>query len=140
MKLIIAGGRDFKPTPESDHLMKVIFSCYPIEEVVSGKARGADTYGETCAKLYGVPVKPFPADWENIDVPNARIKYRGDGTAYNTNAGHDRNLLMAEYGTAVVLFHGGKGTASMRKLSREHGLMILHDDDISIDPNMELFE
>lgn len=123
MRLIIAGGRDFKPTPESDKLMRVIFSCYPVEEVVSGKARGADTYGETCAKLYGVPVKSFPADWDRL------------GKA----AGHIRNKQMAEYADAVVLFHGGSGTMSMRKLSREHKLMILHDDDISIDPNMGLF-
>lgn len=123
MKLIIAGGRDFKSTPATDKLMRVIFSCYPVEEVVSGLARGADTYGEDQAKLYGIPVKPFPADW----------------TQYGKSAGYIRNKQMAEYGDAVVLFHGGKGTGHMRDLSRKHGLMILHDDDISIDPSMELF-
>ena len=123
MRLIIAGGRNFKPTEQTDKLMRVIFSCYPVEEIVSGKARGADTYGETCAKLYGVPVKSFPADWNQ----------------YRRSAGHIRNKQMAEYADAVVLFHGGPGTASMRKLSREHKLLILHDDDISIDPNMGLF-
>ncbi|MCK5610536.1 hypothetical protein KAR91_52165 [Candidatus Pacearchaeota archaeon] len=123
MKLIIAGGRDFKPTPETDHLMKVIFSCYPVEEVVSGKAKGADRYGEDQAKLYGKPIKPFPADWNQ----------------YGKSAGFLRNTQMAEYADAVVLFHGGKGTASMRKLARKYKLMILHDDDISIDPEMGLF-
>ena len=140
MKLIIAGGRDFKPTPETDHLMKVIFSCYPIEEIVSGLARGADQYGVDQAKLYGIPVKPFPADWDDLEAAGAIIKYRKkDGKPYNAKAGHDRNLLMAEYGTAVVLLPGGSGTSNMRKLALDHKLIVIHDAEIKKNKQLGLF-
>lgn len=37
--------------------------AYTVE--VSGKARGADWFGETWADYYGIRVEPFRADWDN---------------------------------------------------------------------------
>jgi hypothetical protein len=58
-----------------------------------------------------VPVKQFPADWNK----------------YGKAAGPIRNAQMAKYADAVILFPGGRGTANMRKLAKEHGLEILYD-------------
>ena len=34
-----------------------------ITEIVSGKAKGADSLGEKYASLNNIPVKEFPANW-----------------------------------------------------------------------------
>ncbi len=87
-----------------------LWKGYPITEVVSGKARGADTFGERWAEVHRIPVAEFPAAWNE----------------YGKAAGAIRNGLMAEYADAVVLFPGGRGTSDMFKQAVRHGLLI-HD-------------
>ena len=95
MKVIIAGGRDYKLTKSDWDALRQI----DITEVVSGECSGVDRDGETYAHWIGVRVKMFPPDW------------KGQGRA----AGPLRNRKMAQYADAVVLFPGGKGTDSMHK-------------------------
>lgn len=104
IKVIIAGGRDYELT-ESDFSRLDELS---IKEVVSGGAKGADLGGEIWAQSRKVPVKKFPADWKR----------------FGPAAGPKRNQAMAEYADAVVLFPGGKGTASMRLLAEKEGILI----------------
>lgn len=108
MKLIIAGGRDYVFTHLDYNRLTEIHQKYWVKEVVSGGARGADKEGEGWADLKGIPVKRFPARWEQI------------GKA----AGHHRNSQMACYADALAVFPGGKGTANMVKQAREQGLQI----------------
>ena len=104
LSTIIAGGRDYELTDSYfEHLGEL-----PIREVVSGGASGVDLDGEKWAESRGIPVKKFPADW----------KRHGRG------AGPRRNRAMAEYADAVVLFPGGRGTASMRKEAEKVGIQI----------------
>jgi hypothetical protein len=105
MKLIIAGGRDYKGT-KSDALR--LNTIEGVTEVVSGCANGADAFGQWWAKHNGIAVKQFHADW------------RTHGRA----AGPMRNRQMAEYADAVVLFPGGRGTESMKKEAEKAGLVI----------------
>lgn len=104
LSTIIAGGRDYQLT-EGD-LAKL--DGLPIREVVSGGSTGVDRAGEEWAESRGIPVKRFPADW----------KQHGRG------AGPRRNQEMAEYADAVVLFPGGRGTASMRSKAERAGIRI----------------
>lgn len=106
MKVIIAGSRDFL---DYDLLKKTMAEVvWSVTEVVSGKARGADTLGERWAKEMGIPVKPFPADW---------VKY-GD------SAGSVRNEQMARYGEALVAFLAktSKGTKDMIRVAKRYKL------------------
>ncbi len=125
MKLIIAGGRYYRLTAgdlaDLDHLNA---AGRLITEVVSGCATGADTGGEFWAKLRHIQVTRFPAAWEDLTHPYARIKTRPDGTKYDANAGFLRNERMAEYADAVVLFPGGPGTADMYRRAKAHDLII----------------
>ena len=121
MKLIIAGGRKYKLTGK-DHV--ALNSIEGVREVVSGCARGADTSGELWAKRKGLKVSRFPADWANIDPPDAFVKTRADGSKYNARAGFDRNQRMADYADAVALFPGGSGTEDMRSRAKKSGLDI----------------
>ena len=104
MKVIIAGGRNF----ENYQLLK--FKCDEIlknivvEEIVSGKATGADTLGERYAKERGYRVNPFQADWDK----------------YGKSAGYKRNEAMANYADCLIAFWDGKskGTGHMIDLAR----------------------
>ena len=104
MIVIIAGGRSYKMTPQDEALLDAL----PIREVVSGCAPGADAEGEEWARSRGIPVKQFPADWEK----------------HGRAAGPIRNRQMAKYAEALVLFPGGKGTASMKREAERSGLHI----------------
>jgi hypothetical protein len=97
MKVIIAGGRDFKNAELFvDCLEKTKFE---IQEVVSGGADGADKYGEWFADEIGLKLKQFPADWDK----------------YGKSAGPKRNRKMAKYADALIVFFDGKsrGTKNM---------------------------
>lgn len=107
MKLIIAGGRDYHFSQE-DHAF--LDSLAGVSEVVSGGASGADAEGEAWAKSHGIPVRVFKADW----------KVHGRG------AGPRRNIEMAEYADAVVIFPGGRGTASMEREARKRKLDVFN--------------
>ena len=103
MKVIIAGSREgfvarnvFEAIEESG---------FTITEVVSGTARGVDKDGEYWAKLNSIPIKQFPADWENL----------------GKSAGFLRNKQMAEYANALIAVWDGKskGTENMISIMKK---------------------
>lgn len=101
MKTIVAGSRDFA---EYDLLaLHLDQSPWRITEVVSGKARGADSLGEEWAAHNDIPVSSFPADWNK----------------YGKSAGYIRNSAMADEAGALVAFWDGKskGTKHMIDLA-----------------------
>ena len=111
MKVIIAGGRNYKFKQSDILLLKCFHYKYKFTEIVSGGATGADAEGEAFAENNNIMIRKYIANWG----------------AYKRAAGPIRNGQMAQYADAVILFPGGDGTASMRKLSKEHGLKILYD-------------
>ena len=116
-KLIVAGGREFSDyellAEKLDNIRYVVWDQDIADdvEIVCGKARGADTLGETWAKKSHVGVKYFPADWDR----------------YGKSAGYRRNGEMAEYGDALIAFWDGvsKGTAHMINLATEKDLTVM---------------
>ena len=115
MKLIIAGSRDFDDYDELvDAISKLPFKS-EITEVVSGKASGVDRLGERWAKENDIPVKSFPAKWNDIkDKPEHEIKDK-QGRKYWVVAGHARNKEMAEYGDVLLAIwkNRSSGTRNM---------------------------
>lgn len=138
MKVIIAGGRDFT---DYEKLRKAIAqSGWLITEVVSGGAKGADSLGERWARENNIPVKKFPADWNNLKQKGAVVKTNKWKKQYNANAGFFRNKQMAQYLSkehpecrGVILMEGGNGTADMKKQAKAHDIMIhtyeMQDED-----------
>ena len=99
MKLIVAGGRDFKDY----ELLKCTLDSFQqehgsITEVVSGGARGSDKLGEQYANENNIQVKRFVPDWEGL----------------GKKAGHVRNRQMGDY----TKEHGGMLVAFWDKQSR----------------------
>lgn len=101
MKLIIAGSRDFSPTPEEIDAVfdDFLFVKGDVTEVVSGCARGGDWSGERWAERNEVPVQRFPADWNR----------------HGKIAGFVRNEQMAQYADAAFVFwrNQSAGSANM---------------------------
>ena len=99
MKLIVAGGRDFKDY----RLLKETLDNFQkeygnIAEVVSGTAVGVDKLGEQYANENNIPIKRFVPDWKGL----------------GKRAGHVRNRQMGDYAKE----HGGMLVAFWDKQSR----------------------
>jgi CRISPR/Cas system-associated protein Csx1 len=112
MRLIIAGGREFNDYELLKEKVDYFLSNKKNEsiEIVSGKARGADSLGEKYANENGYKVKEFPADWNT----------------YNKRAGYIRNEEMAVYATHCICFWDGesKGTKHMIDLAKRERLSL----------------
>ena len=129
LRVIVAGSRDFTNYEQlKAELDAILIHVLPNVIIVSGKAKGADTLGERYAAERGLKVASFPADWKNLNVPDAVIKQNSYGK-YNAKAGTDRNVQMAEYASAegngalVAFWKGNKGgTSHMIKTADEIGL------------------
>jgi hypothetical protein len=78
--------------------------------VISGRAPGADSWGEAWALWHGVPVEPYPARW----VTRGR------------SAGAQRNRLMARVADALVAVWDGAspGTRDMIQVATSRGLRV----------------
>ena len=84
---------------------------WKVTEVVSGMAQGPDTLGEEWASARDLPVKQFPAHWNEL----------------GKRAGVVRNLEMAKHAEAAVVFWDGSspGSKHMIDAALEHGLHLL---------------
>lgn len=98
-------------------------------EIISGKAKGADTLGEIFAKKYNLILREFPAEWDNLSATPCKIVDNIHGE-YNALAGHNRNRKMAEYASSddsfgvLTLFWDGqsKGSKNMKAQAVIYGL------------------
>jgi len=108
MRTIIAGSRDNVTFKQVSDAMQA--APFKITTVISGTARGADRYGEEIARIYGIPVERYPADWDR----------------YGKSAGYKRNEQMAEVAQALVAVWDGqsKGTKHMIDIAKKHELTI----------------
>lgn len=118
MKIIVAGGRDFVPTDDDWFLLRDLLKKHDCTEIVSGhcidekgNVRGADLMGERIARRLDIKCVPFPADWNRL----------------GKCAGPVRNMKMAIYADAAILFPGGSGTDDMRKKMKSLRKPILYD-------------
>ncbi|MEC6413617.1 DUF2493 domain-containing protein [Achromobacter xylosoxidans] len=97
MKVIVAGPRDFFDAGTVEAAINA--SGFDISELVHGNATGVDADAGYVARMRGLPVKAFPADWKT----------------HGRAAGPIRNRQMAEYAQALVAVWDGKsrGTENM---------------------------
>ena len=110
MKIIIAGGRNFRDYDKLRESCDNLLVNQKEVEIVSGTAAGADTLGERYAQEKGYEVKKFPAQWD----------------LYGKSAGYKRNQQMAEYADGLIAFWDGKsrGTKHMIDIANKMGLKV----------------
>jgi len=106
MKLLVCGGRDY--TDEGTAFKVLDHVSKPVDTIISGAAKGADTIGSNWAKTRGKSLLEFPANWG----------------AYGKSAGPIRNMQMLVEGSPdfVLAFPGGKGTEHMLSISEHEGI------------------
>lgn len=116
IRLIVAGSRGFS----NYALMKLYLDSYLKDknkadlEIISGTARGADTYGSIYAEDNGIKLVEMPAEWERL----------------GRTAGYIRNEAMAKYaaGADGVLFafwdRRSRGTKHMIDMAKEYNLEV----------------
>lgn len=130
MKVCICGPRDYT---DYTTLLKAIKKFgYAITEVVSGCANGVDSLGERYARENNIPIKRFPADWNNLKQPGAIIKKNKAGERYNANAGFYRSVEMVKYADAVLAIKKGftPGTAfTISACERANKNLFVYDVD-----------
>lgn len=77
----------------------------------------------------------FPAEWDNIDYPNAIIRTHPNGTPFDITAGLRRNQQMLE---SRIAFPGGAGTQDMISRARRAGVPVMQyiyiDGQVRLDP------
>ena len=66
MKLIIAGGRHYKPTFVDLVTIATLFKAIGPTEIVSGGANGADRFGEQLASAMRLNQATFHAEWNKL--------------------------------------------------------------------------
>lgn len=109
MRTIIAGSRG----ASWEQMAQALDQCpwkAQISLVVSGTAKGADTWGECWAAMNQIPVKRYAPDWD----------------AYGKKAGVLRNIQMAENADALVAVWINKsaGTKHMIETANKMGLEV----------------
>ncbi len=123
VKTIIAGGR--KGTTRKNVFDAANQCGWDITEVVSGAAKGADTFGEEWAKENSIKIKRFKPDWKDLSHPNAVVK-EGPYGKYDATAGIRRNKEMGDYAEALVAIWDGKstGTKNMIEYAKSKNLKV----------------
>lgn len=110
-RIIVCGGRDFSDRQLCFEVLDCIRTVDGEFEIVSGHAKGADTFGEEYAEANGVKVTIFKPDWKK----------------YGKAAGPIRNGQMLAYALEnnplVIAFWNGKsrGTKNMIEQARKAG-------------------
>jgi len=82
MRVLICGSRTWDDYHRVLEALRRIHEVTPVEVVIEGEARGADTLGRQAAEELAIPVLKFPADWNK----------------YGKAAGPIRNQQMLEEG------------------------------------------
>ena len=105
---IIAGSRE--GVTYEDVELAVKHCGWNISHILSGAARGADQLGEQYAKVHGIELTKFPAQWDK----------------FGKSAGYLRNTQLANNSQALIALWDGasRGTSHMIDIARDRGLFV----------------
>lgn len=107
MKILVCGGRDYN---DENKVFETLSEYLPFE-LISGGARGADTFAQNYARVRGLVAHIFYPNWSE----------------FGKAAGFIRNRQMLDEGQPdlVVAFPGGRGTEMMVKIAKEAGVEVI---------------
>jgi hypothetical protein len=110
MKVLVCGGRDFQDWKRFKSVLDILHVKLGFNLIISGGARGADTFAILWAKTNNIECKIFYADW----------------MSYGKRAGLIRNQKMLDVGKPdlVIAFPGGKGTEDMISRAKNEGMFV----------------
>jgi hypothetical protein len=107
MRVIIAGSRTLTFNDFMNGIDKCDFKD-EITTILSGTARGIDTYGEEYARVNNISIEKYPANWNK----------------YGKRAGYVRNEEMAANADGLIAIWDGvsKGTEHMINIAKRFKL------------------
>lgn len=116
-RIAVVGNRDFRDRNVVTRVLDRLVQ--PGDVLVSGGARGPDTWAEEYARAHGLAMKVFPALWKDLSHPDADIRKRLDGSKYDARAGYRRNQFVVDAAEVVLAFvaddrNGGTEDTIMR--------------------------
>lgn len=126
--VIVAGPRNFA---NINLVFKILNEELEYEKhnitIFNGGATGVDAIGKLWAEANDIPVRPFPADWKNLDRKPCLVKYDKYNRPYNALAGLNRNEEMAQEADTLILIWDGftNGSSDMKERAKKHGLRII---------------
>ena len=128
MRVIVTGDRNWNAPELAEEVLNRLLARYgPGLVIVHGEATGIDrSFAHACGELE-IEQEAHPARWEDLDHPEAEIRYDSRGRAYNANAGPIRNAEMVAAGAGMCLaFHraisASKGTKDCARRAIEAGI------------------
>lgn len=124
MLLVVTGGRDFKHVEYIYSQLDKLHMQRRITTLRHGDADGVDRICAHWAERNGIKTEAFPAQWDNLSLPNTKIRYNAKG-AYNAQAGSYRNQLMLDTDPKpdhAIVFPGGAGTMDMYRRIKASGI------------------
>ena len=117
MKVAVIGSRDFTNYALLTEKLDKLHQMQQITTIVSGGAKGADSYGEFWAKMQGMTPLIFEAKWEDLSHPDANIKRNRWGKQYDASAGFRRNKTIIENCDIVFAFWDGSSPGTEDSLN-----------------------
>lgn len=110
-RVLVCGGRDYSDVDRAYEILDAAHAANPIELVITGMAKGADSIALMWADEHRVPVKGYPADW----------------VTHGKRAGPIRNQKMLDESKPhmVIAFPGGKGTFDMVRRAKKTGVPVI---------------
>ncbi|QEH36470.1 hypothetical protein OJF2_50340 [Aquisphaera giovannonii] len=116
MRIIVTGDRNWYAPDLAEQVLNRLMVRYgPDLTIVHGGATGIDrSFAEACGEI-GIEQEVHTTRWEELDHPEAVIRYDKRNRPYNANAGPIRNQAMVDAGAKMCLaFHraisASKGT------------------------------
>jgi hypothetical protein len=112
LKLAIVGSRTFTDYELMEAAVMDFQQRYrePVDAIVSGGAKGADTLARRYALSYDLELREFPAQWDK----------------YGKSAGFRRNKFIVDDADALLAFYGpegeSNGTMHSVNLAKERGI------------------
>ena len=104
MKLAIIGSRNFVDYDTLSHIAGAICDRQPIDTIVSGGAKGADSLGEKFAKDNNLQTLIFLPDWET----------------HGKSAGYKRNVDIISNCDFVLSFWDGESKGTQHSMNIAH--------------------
>ena len=114
MRVLICGDREYFDSVWIKEVLDDLNEYLGVDCVIEGECRGADRAGRIAAEGLGIPVEPYPADWDQ----------------YGKSAGPIRNRQMLKEGKPdlVLAFHSNieksKGTKDMIFAANKAGIQV----------------
>ena len=145
MKVALSGGKTFNDYSLFCEIIEKAIAEFgqSISTILSTSEKGVNSLGEKYAKEKGINLIKYPANWNDINHPDAVVKERENPwkkkiEKYNSKAGFIRDKKLIDDSDAIISIDiDYSANSSMLKLAREKNIKIYEYRPDSIEEELE---